>query len=118
MENQQVSLTITPQQLHKSVRNVLVNELDLSKKKIDDMIKEIVEERVDKILQNHILNSTFLHSLIEHAVFKMIAEGVKTGYWYEEKNMPFTKFIQNETSKAIQAAVLKQFEIKIEEKSK
>lgn len=110
-----VAMVLTPQQVHKSVRNYIINELDVSKSKIDEMVRQLVENRVDIILRDQILDSKWFYNIIERTVMSIMKEGVSSNTWYD-KNEPFKKYIERIIANTIQDLVIDSYDISINEK--
>lgn len=116
-ENQSVNLTIPTQQIHKAVRNCLINEYGASKEVINNIVRTYVEQKVEEILREHILQANWFNSFIERTITSLIKEGVQSGEWRYDKKEPFTKFVKKEVRDAIQQHVIDNFDIKITEKN-
>lgn len=112
---EKVALVLNSQQIHKSVRNYLINECDVSKDKIDGLVRSLVDQKVEEILRHHILSSHFFERLIGQTIMKLVKEGVQTGQWYDSKK-PFTAFLQNEIGKAVHDLVREKYDIAVKEK--
>lgn len=85
-------------QVHLAVRNVLINELGISK----EMIQQIIAERVDKLLKQ-ILEETNMKKLVLSATDTAV-KGKVPNFW-RSKELPFDEWVKQEVRKEIQRRI-------------
>lgn len=94
--------------IYKEVKNVIHNDLGITKQYIDDVIKETVQTEIDKLIND----GCFIRGLIENEVMEALKRKDNNG-WRTLHDA--TTFITNEINSTILETVRNKLEIKLKE---
>ena len=94
--------------IYKEVKNVIHNDLGITKQYIDDVIKETVQSEIDKLINDR----CFIRGLIENEVMEALKRKDNNG-WRTLHDA--TTFIKNEINSTILETVRNKLEIKLKE---
>lgn len=107
------SLTLIPhKEIHKSIRNIVFNEMKLSK----EILLEESMRRLESIIGNKIkekLDSKCFEGLIQRTIMQLMKEGVPNSFYNHD---PFYKVILMEVNSQVSKMMHERYEIKIIEK--
>lgn len=110
---------ITSSQLHKTVRNIMLNDLGLTKKNIEDElrsnIREIAEKTAERIINERMLKDGFLIDLAKCAIMKIMNEG-KIYRRYEFTTVDFDEYLNQIMTSTFKEMLKDRFELNIKEK--
>jgi hypothetical protein len=97
--------------VHRAVRNIMFNELGLSRDKLEHWIKESIQVEVKHFIEHHLKDSELLHNQINVNIGRMMKEGVSNGTWYD--NESFNHYIKRIIEQEVQKQFLQNYTIEI-----
>ena len=106
-------VVIKHSQIHKAVRNVLFNELGVTKHNIDQLVLQVVERRVDEYIKEELAGSHWLRRIIEQGVMKRINEFPTPNWFWSNPNDKMSSYIQYLLKQEVEKIIREQLEISV-----
>jgi hypothetical protein len=103
---------ITEQQIHRAVRNILFNELGLSREGIEQIVRDEVEKITERTLEHHLLGGGWFSQRVLYFVTNILKNGYRKSE-YHQSNISFEDYIMQEVKAQVKERVLNNFKFKI-----
>jgi hypothetical protein len=111
LENNDKPVKVPAKMVHRAVRNIMFNELGLTRHNLAQWIKESITVEVKHFIEHHFKDSELLHNQINTNIARMMKEGVSNGTWYD--NESFNHYIKRIIEQEVQKQFLQNYTIEI-----
>lgn len=100
---------ITATQLHKAIRNYLINELNVTQNTVRTELEQIIEKHIEKEINKILKESDYIEKMILKHVTNVLNNGVGDGY----NKQPINSFIKKELENQVKTQIMERFNISL-----